>query len=209
MLCSNCWASFRTNAYWRLSAHGEGRYSFPKAPDNQIYAWENPHILSRSCERIQSLLSRVWGLCGGFFLIPCTISFCQCCSGRPWTSFDVSSMITIYNSHWVGHMGSRDEYSPCLTTQKCFSQVHPRFQPLLLRKKPGDINWLPCRNPHSERAKESLRWMNSSSHLETELHSPGEVSLGLLSPLWNPKVQDPTYLHACMMLASPPACHLL
>lgn len=149
------------------------------------------------------------GCAVGFFLIPCTIGFCQCCSGRPWTSFDVSSRITIYNSHWVGHMGSRDEYSPCLTTQKCFSQVHPRFQPLLLRKKPGDINWLPCRNPHSERAKESLRWMNSSSHLETEMHSPGEVSLGLLSPLWNPKLQDPTYLHACMMLASPPACHLL
>lgn len=83
-----------------------GRCSFPKAPDNQIYAWENSHILSRSCERIQSLLSRVWGLCGGFSLIPCTIGFCQRCSGRPSTSFDVSSMITIYNSHWVGHMGS-------------------------------------------------------------------------------------------------------
>lgn len=81
------------------------RYSFPNAPDNQIYAWENSHILSCSCERIQSLLSRVWGLCSRVFLIPCTIGFCQHCSGRPWTSFDVSSMITIYNSPWVGHMG--------------------------------------------------------------------------------------------------------
>lgn len=101
MLHSSHCANFRNHAYWLLSAH---RMVFlPKVPDNQIYAWENSHILFHSCERIQSLLFRVWGL--SLFFILCTIGFCQRLWGRPSASFDVSSTITIYNSHWVSHVG--------------------------------------------------------------------------------------------------------